>query len=106
MQLNLLKRLTRYRLRQTEAQIAAIDQAISELISTDGSLSRKRAILVSIPGIGEVTAAMLIADIPELGTLENGQVAALAGLAPVTRQSGKWQGKSFIRRGIDKHCLG
>ncbi|MFP2874126.1 transposase [Acetobacter tropicalis] len=34
---------------------------------------------------------------PELGTLENGQVAALAGLAPVTRLSGKWQGKSFIR---------
>ncbi|WP_237913983.1 IS110 family transposase [Acetobacter senegalensis] len=60
LQLSLLKRLTRYRLRQIEAQIAAIDQAISELISTDGSLSRKRAILVSIPGIGETTAAMLI----------------------------------------------
>lgn len=99
LQLSLLKRLTRYRLRQIEAQIAAIDQASSELITTDGSLSRKRAILVSIPGIGEATAAMLIADIPELGTLENGQVAALAGLAPVTRQSGKWQGKSFIRGG-------
>ncbi|MCW4580757.1 IS110 family transposase [Gluconacetobacter entanii] len=42
---------------------------------------------------------MLIADIPELGTLGNRQVAALAGLAPVTRQSGKWQGKSFIRGG-------
>lgn len=60
LQLSLLKRLTRYRLRQIEAQIAAIDQAISELISTDGSLSRKRAILVSIPSIGETTAAMLI----------------------------------------------
>ncbi|AFW01802.1 transposase IS116/IS110/IS902 family protein [Gluconobacter oxydans H24] len=99
LQLSLLKRLTRYRLRQIEAQIATIDQAISELISTDESLSRKRTILISIPGIGEATAAMLIADIPELGTLENGQVAALAGLAPVTRQSGKWQGKSFIRGG-------
>ncbi|WP_415578879.1 IS110 family transposase [Komagataeibacter xylinus] len=42
LQVSLLKRLTRYRLRQIEAQIAAIDQAISELISTDESLSRKR----------------------------------------------------------------
>ncbi|MCI1547109.1 MAG: transposase [Acetobacter indonesiensis] len=42
---------------------------------------------------------MLIADISELGTLKNGQVAVLVGLAPVTRQSGKRQDKSFIRGG-------
>ena len=41
----------------------------------------------------------MLADIPELGTMEEGQTAALAGLAPITRQSGTWRGRSFIQGG-------
>ena len=55
--------------------------------------------LASIPGFGLVTAHALLADMPELGTMEEGQAASLAGLAPVTRQSGAWRGRSFIQGG-------
>ncbi len=56
-------------------------------------------ILLSIPGIGAVTALALMVDMPELGTMDAKQAASLAGLAPVTRQSGTWRGKSFIQGG-------
>jgi len=46
-----------------------------------------------------VTAFALVIDMPELGTLGNGQAASLAGLAPVARQSGNWTGRAFIRGG-------
>jgi transposase len=57
------------------------------------------AILVSIPGISNVTAAALITEMPELGTLEPKQAASLAGLAPKTRHSGKWKGRSHVQGG-------
>ncbi|WP_342629185.1 transposase [Nguyenibacter vanlangensis] len=69
------------------------------MIAADPVLTRRLAILTSIPGLGEITAQALIADMPELGTMDERQAAALAGLAPITRQSGKWQGKSFIQGG-------
>jgi len=52
-----------------------------------------------VPGIGKTIARTLIAELPELGQLDRRQVAALAGLAPWTRQSGQWRGKSFIGGG-------
>jgi transposase len=56
-------------------------------------------ILTSMPGVGPTIARTLIAELPELGSLDRRQIAALAGLAPYTRQSGKWRGKSFIGGG-------
>jgi transposase len=56
-------------------------------------------LLGSVPGIGPVTARTLIAELPELGRLGRREIAALAGLAPFTRQSGQWRGKSFIAGG-------
>jgi len=58
-----------------------------------------RDILVSIPGLGTDTADALLADMPELGTREEDQVASLARLAPSTRQFGTWRGKTFIQGG-------
>lgn len=55
-------------------------------------------ILVSIPGIAAITAAMLVVEMPELGSLDP-KAAALAGLAPITRQSGQWRGKAFVQGG-------
>ncbi|MBB2166743.1 transposase [Gluconacetobacter sp. 1b LMG 1731] len=95
----LLMRQTRHRLRQVEAQIAAIDKVVAALIDAEPVLARRRDILLSIPGVGATTAHALLANMPELGTMEEGQAGALAGLAPITRQSGTWQGKSFIRGG-------
>ena len=56
-------------------------------------------LLASVPGVGKVTARTLIAEMPELGSLSPRQIASLAGLAPFTRQSGKWKGKSFTGGG-------
>jgi transposase len=95
----LLKRQSEARLRQIEQQLAAIDAAILDLIQGDPALAQRFAILVSIPGIAAVTAALLVAEMPELGTMDHKQAASLAGLAPVARQSGQWKGKSFVHGG-------
>jgi transposase len=52
-----------------------------------------------VPGVGPVISRTLIAELPELGQLGGKEIAALVGLAPFTRQSGKWRGKSFIGGG-------
>ena len=95
----LLKRHARHRLRQIEAQLNSVDAAISDLVAGDPTLARRLTILASIPGLGKITAYALLADMPELGTMEARQAASLAGLAPITRQSGRWCGKSSIRGG-------
>lgn len=97
--LPLLKRQVRARLDQIERHIAAIDKQAQALINADAALARKREIIASIKGLGPITAAQLIATMPELGTLENKQAASLAGLAPITRQSGQWTGKARIHAG-------
>ena len=65
-------------------------------------MERRAEILTSIPGFSSVTAAGLIVHMPELGTMTGPQAASLAGLAPVTRESGTWRGRSFIQGGGDK----
>ncbi|MGO7905987.1 IS110 family transposase [Rhizobium leguminosarum] len=62
----------------------------------------REALLTSVPGVGATTARTLLAELPELGSLDRRQIASLAGLAPWTRQSGKWKGKSFIGGGRGK----
>ena len=59
----------------------------------------KEDLLASVPGVGKTIARTLLAELPELGRLSPRQIGALAGLAPFTRQSGKWRGKSFIGGG-------
>lgn len=97
--IGLLKRLNTQRLEQIDAQIAAIDAELARLVKEDSDLQNRFDSLVSIPGIGTVTALALLIEMPELGTLESGAAASLAGLAPITRESGQWKGKSFIAGG-------
>lgn len=59
----------------------------------------RQDLLTSMPGVGRTVARTLLAELPELGSLDRRQIAALAGLAPYTRQSGQWRGKSFIQGG-------
>lgn len=102
-----LKRQAAARLRHVEAQLTALDGEIAALIAHDKSLRHRRDILISIPGISAVTAAALLAEAPELGTLKGKAAASLAGLAPITRQSGKWNGRAIIRGGRQhlRHAL-
>jgi transposase len=95
----ILKRHNGEQLRQIERQMAAIEKEIMVIIKADPDMARRFDILVSIPGVSAITAFAIIIDMPELGTLENGQAASLAGLAPVARQSGNWTGRAFIRGG-------
>ncbi len=95
----LLKQQANRRLKQVEGQLKKIDKECLDLIAREPELQEKLDILISIPGIGEQTAIMLLVEMPELGQLEPKQAGSLAGLAPVTRESGKWQGKSFIQGG-------
>jgi transposase len=97
--ITLLKRRCRQRLEQINRHVAALDPEIAKLIATDAALARRHQILTSIAGVGMLTANQLIATMPELGSLENKQAAALAGLAPIARQPGQWKGKSFISGG-------
>jgi len=62
-------------------------------------MSERLDILFSIPGIGVITALMILVDMPEIGGLNSKQVASLSGLAPMSQSSGKWQGKARIQGG-------
>jgi len=95
----LLKKQSRLRLRQITDSLEAIEKAMLALINDDHKTARAFEILCSIPGISNITAATLLVEIPELGTLEQKAVASLAGLAPFSRESGKWKGKRFIGGG-------
>ena len=95
----LLKRQNTKRLKQIKADIKAIDDQCKELIDNDSQLKSRYDILLSIPGIGQLTAIIMLVEMPELGTMDKKQTASLAGLAPITRQSGNWSGKSFIGGG-------
>lgn len=99
MTLDLLKRQNAQRLKHIDAQIEAVDAAIFERIQASEPLKARFDILVSIPGISTISACALLIEMPELGTLNDKAAASLAGLAPITRQSGIWRGKSFIGGG-------
>lgn len=105
--LALLKHQSDQHLRQITAQITAIDAECHKLISAAPGLKARLDILTSIPGLGETTALVLLIDMPELGSMDAKQAASLAGLAPVTRQSGQWRGKAFIEggRAILRHAI-
>lgn len=82
-----------------EAELARLDGSIDGMVKASPLWSEREELLSSVPGVGKVIARTLLAEIPELGTLDRRQVAALAGLAPWTRQSGQWRGHSMIGGG-------
>jgi transposase len=86
-------------LKALEKELASLDADIDDAVRGSPAWREKENLLASVPGVGPVIARTLIAELPELGRLDRKQIAALAGLAPFTRQSGRWRGKSFIGRG-------
>jgi transposase len=86
-------------LKALEKELTSLDQDIDGAVRGSPAWREKENLLASVPGIGPVIARTLLADLPELGTLDRRQIAALVGLAPWTRQSGQWRGRSFIGGG-------
>ena len=82
-----------------DRRIKDLEQRIKTCLDSDGALAETAAVLRSVPGIGPVACAMLIAEMPELGQISGEQAAALAGLAPVARDSGQMRGKRAIGGG-------
>ena len=97
--LPLLKRQNEARLKHIDKQLKAIDTELARLLKQDKDLKDRYDILLSIPGIGPSAAFNLLISLPELGSLDNKQAAAMAGVAPMTRQSGTWNGKAMIKGG-------
>jgi transposase len=91
-----LQRLTRSLLATLKKQMTAIDMRMEGLIAEDQTLKQKAQKLTAIAGVGTRTAVLLLARMPELGTLNRTQAAALAGLAPFNRDSGTSRGKRTI----------
>ena len=76
-----------------------MEEALLDLTRQCAKRARAFDILCSIPGLGRVTAIAILIECPEIGTMKRKQIASLAGLAPMTRQSGQWRGKAFIQGG-------
>jgi transposase len=95
----LLIRQVKHRLKQIERDLGQVADGIDAIVAADENLAARAEILTSIPGIAKVTACAILTDMPELGDLSGKQAAKLAGLAPISRQSGKWQGKERIQGG-------
>ncbi|HEY8289555.1 MAG TPA: transposase, partial [Acetobacteraceae bacterium] len=86
-------------LRSLSAEIVRIERRIDKLITASPLFCAKQDLLKSIPGIGDVVARTFLAELPELGTLDRHQIAALVGLAPVSHDSGKHRGERHIQAG-------
>ncbi len=82
-----------------EAELDCLQQEIEMLLKDHHNWQRKKDLLESAPGVGAVTAFTLLAHLPELGLLDEKQIAALVGVAPMSHDSGKWHGKRFVQGG-------
>ncbi len=86
-------------LRVLDRQADHADRDLTAAIEASPVWAAKDALLRSLPGIGDVTSRTLLAELPELGTLSRGQIAALVGVAPVNRDSGRKTGRRSISGG-------
>ena len=92
-------RQIKHHLKHLEKQIAQIDDELDQLIDNDPQWKERVKLIDSVPGIGKTIAYRLVAELPELGQLNREQIAALAGVAPMNRDSGSHRGKRTIRGG-------
>ena len=90
-----------------QQQLRQIEEQIAQLAAQDEAMCQRIDLLTSVPGVGTTTAAVLVAELPELGSLNRQQIARLAGLAPTNRDSGTFRGKRTIGggRGHVRHAL-
>jgi transposase len=86
-------------IRYLSEQIEDVEQELGELIESSPAWQVQEDLLCSVPGIGETTARVLLARLPELGEANREEIAKLVGLAPIAQESGTWKGKRHIDGG-------
>ncbi|UQZ87763.1 IS110 family transposase [Deltaproteobacteria bacterium Smac51] len=89
-------------IKMLQSQILELDKGIRQLVVASEETRGADEILRSIPGVGPITAAVIIAEMPELTSLRRKQAAALAGVAPFNRDSGQYRGQRHISGGRKK----
>jgi len=89
-------------LKALQKELVKIDQQLDKLISEIPEWQTRVDQLMSAKGVGKVLAYTLISELPELGKLNRKEIAALVGVAPMNRDSGKYEGKRYIRGGRHK----
>lgn len=82
-----------------DEEIATLEREISDCIQNTPDWAAKDALLQSVPGIGHITARTLLAEMPELGTIDRKKIAALVGVAPFNHDSGHTRRKRYIQGG-------
>jgi transposase len=89
-----------------ETQLAELDKEINQLTSSNPDVKKKNTLLLTVPGVGRITSAVLIARLPELGVCNRKQIAALVGTAPYNQDSGTKKGKRRTKGGReDIRCV-
>lgn len=94
-----LLKLSHARQRHLEKQLATLDALIDAHVAAQADLAAKTERLQQVCGVGRVTALTVVALMPELGTLRDNEAAALAGVAPMNRDSGQHRGQRHIHGG-------
>jgi transposase len=79
-----------------EAELDATNRELARIIAADPAWRERDALLRGVPGVGPVLSTTLLAELPELGALTRHEVAALAGVAPLNRDSGTWRGRRAV----------
>lgn len=82
-----------------KSQLAQVDAALGLAVENSAELQRRHQVLTSVKGVGALTAAVLLAELPELGAIGHKQIAALVGVAPMNHDSGQHRGQRHIAGG-------
>lgn len=94
-----VRKLTAKLVRELKRQILALEALIEKQIDDDDTLRGQSERLQQVKGVGPITAATLLAELPELGQVSNQQIGALAGVVPYNHDSGQYRGRRMIRGG-------
>ena len=94
-----VRHLIQEHIRWLKQQVGDLDKDISKLIRSSPVWRSQEDLLCSVPGVGPVLSSNLLTHLPELGSLNRGQVAALVGVAPLNRDSGAFRGKRSVSGG-------
>ena len=93
---SLVRRQVKGHIAGLQRQLVTLDRELARLIQANPVWRARDELLRSVPGVGNVTARLLVANLPELGQLNRKQIAALVGVAPHNRDSGSYRGKRSV----------